>query len=429
MNASYLAQIAAAICALASVTLAEPSGFITFSIAPRLVDFGVGEVSVTGGPPRMLDYAGGTTYYGPFWGVDAPPFLGELSVMARFKPAGGVVGIALLDRTGGTHTVIATDTTNSTRHPGISFDGRRIAYVRRNSTPGEKDELHVLNSSGQFDSTIFTASYDFMSISRPRFHPDGKTIMFTEYNGMADYSSVYTIPVTGGAARIVTGLPVDVGQAVYSPDSRYIASIGDPGGAKTLYIGKTDGTPAQPVNLFGEGAYYPCFSPDSRYVVVGGDSRLNIVRVSDFSIVQRIVLTNYDYFGLCWHLGARQSEGGISKLKITRKKIAVKLVGFMPGGLPAAGLAQIDRTVIPLDTESLWVNKKDKKYLYKDKTTKRSAKIILKKGKATFAAKKLSLSEGDDYRVTNTVPVGINAGDTSIAETFFIDEKGRYKAK
>jgi hypothetical protein len=151
--------------------------------------------------------------------------------------------------------------------------------------------------------------------------------------------------------------------------------------------------------------------------------------VSDFSVEQRVPLTNNGYYGLCWHLGARQAEGELSKLKIKSKKLSVKLVGFMPGGLPAAGLVQIDRTVIPLDTASLWVNKKDKKYLYKDKTTKRSAKIILKKGKATFAAKKLSLSEGDDYRVTNTVPVGINAGDTSVAGTFVIDEKGRYRAK
>jgi hypothetical protein len=253
--------------------------------------------------------------------------------------------------------------------------------------------------------------------------------MFTKYNGMASYYSVYTIAVTGGAARIVTGLPVDVGQAVYSPDGRYIASIADPCCAKTLYIGETDGTPSQPVNLSGEPAEYPCFSPDSRYVVVGGSDELIIVRVSDFAIVQRIPLTNEDYYGLCWHLGARQSEGELSKLKIKRKKLAVKLVGFMPGNLPAAGLVMVDRTVVPLDTASLWVNKKDKKYLYKDKTNKRSAKITLKNGKAKCAAKKLALSEGDDYRVTNTVPVGINAGDTSIAGTFFIDEKGRYKAK
>ena len=92
------------------------------------------------------------------------------------------------------------------------------------------------------------------------------------------------------------------------------------------------------------------------------------------------------------------------------------------------GRRVVDRTVIPLDNATLWQNKKDKKYLYKDKTNKRKGKIVLKNGKATFSAKKLSLTEGNDFRLLTNVPVAVNAGDVSIVSTIPLDKKGKYKA-
>jgi len=416
MKVTQLTTAVIGIFVFSSVALAEPIGFITYSIEESGGDFKIGEISVTGGTARTLDYSG----TGSFKGLDAPPFLGDLCVISRYKPP-DEVGLAFVDRTGATYTVIASPLTDYARHPGFSFDGRYIVYVMPNAGTGGVDELHIVQSSGQFDTTVYTTDYNFMEISRPRFHPDGKTVLFSEYNNMASYSRVLIMSVTGGPVQQVSGLYYDVEQAVYSPNGRYIASVSEISSTKTLYIGKTDGSASLPVNLFGDYAVYPCFSPCSRYVAVCSHNRLNIIDVSDFSIVRQITLTNSSCYGLCWHLGARQSDGILGTVKINSKKVSVKLMDFVPGALPEVGLLQVDRTVVPMDTANLWLNKKDK-------TNKRVAKIKLKNGKAALAAKKLSLTEGDDYRQSTDVPIAVNAGDTSIVGTFPLDKKGRYKA-
>jgi len=422
MKITQLTAAVIGIFVFSSIAIAEPVGFITYSIDKSGGKHNIGEICVTGGTAKTLE----SSDTGSFKGIDAPPFLGDLCVISRYEPDISKFGIALVDRAGVTHTVIASPASGYARYPGFSFDGRYIVYVLPNVGSPPKDELHIVLPSGQFDTTIYKVDHDSKSISRPRFHPDGKTIIFSMMNGSTATRSVHKMSVTGGPAQQVSGLPSSPMQAIYSPDGRYIASVAE--ASLTLYIGKADGSPSQAVNLLGDNAFYPCFSPDSKYVAVCSEDKLNIIDISDFSIVRQIVLTNSMCHGLCWHLGARQSNGTLEKVKINSKKVSVKLLNFVPGALPEYGLLQVDRTVVPMDTASLWLNKKDKKYYYKDKTNKRSAKIKLKNGKAVFAAKKLSLTEDEDYRPSTDVPIAVNAGDVSIVGTFPLDKKGKYKA-
>ncbi len=415
-------SITAIICLLLLSTgvFAEPTGFITFSIYDADGDYLVCEISVTGGPARILD----STDINPFSGIDAPPFLGDRCVMARSRPDIDEIGIYLISRTGALSQIIATVVPYNARSPAFSFDGQNIAYALPNVNLDGDDEIHTVLPSGQFDTTIYTTAGS-QDVRRVRFSPDGQNLLVSMYNGNSVYC-VYTLPVNGGVLQEITTLPDKPQQAVYSPDGRYLACVAE----STLYIANADGSNPQLVNLSGASVKFPCFSPDSKYVVVvsSSDNLFRIIDTSDLTIARTITVSNNNCNGICWHLGASQSSGKADKVKINKKKVSVKLRDFVPGALPQAGLMQVDGTVIPFYNEALWQNKKDKKYLYKDKTNKRKGNIILKKGKAKFSAKKLTLTEGDDYHVSTNIPFAVNAGEVSIAEIIPLDKKGKYKA-
>src|SRR4030088_163575 len=65
---------------------------------------------------------------------------------------------------------------------------------------------------------------------------DGKTVLFDLLGDL------YSVPMAGGEAKVVTtGLAFD-SQAVYSPDGSMIAFISDRSGGENLWIAKADGS-------------------------------------------------------------------------------------------------------------------------------------------------------------------------------------------
>ncbi len=80
-----------------------------------------------------------------------------------------------------------------------------------------------------------------------------------------------------------------------------------------------------------------------------------------------------------------------------------------------------------LDNTNFWTDKKGKKYIYKDKENKRTAKFVVKNQKGKFSAKKMLLDEGTDYTLMTNINVVINVGNQTLVETIQFDKKGKYK--
>src|SRR5271154_3441014 len=72
--------------------------------------------------------------------------------------------------------------------------------------------------------------------------PDGKTIVF-ELLG-----DIYTLPIEGGAAKLIDGGMAFDSQPKFSPDGKWVAFISDREGSENVWIMHPDGTGAKQVS-------------------------------------------------------------------------------------------------------------------------------------------------------------------------------------
>ena len=92
---------------------------------------------------------------------------------------------------------------------------------------------------------------------------DGGTILFDLLGDL------YTLPISGGAAKRITEGPAYDSQPSYSPDSKLIAFVSDRNGADNLWIAKADGTaPRQLTHEREAELASPTWTPDGEYVVI-----------------------------------------------------------------------------------------------------------------------------------------------------------------
>jgi Tol biopolymer transport system component len=93
--------------------------------------------------------------------------------------------------------------------------------------------------------------------------PDGRTIVFDLLGDL------YTIPITGGAAkRITSGSGFD-GQPRFAPDGKSIVFVSDRSGSENLWLVNPDGTRVRALTRGPNQAFIsPDFTPDGQYVVV-----------------------------------------------------------------------------------------------------------------------------------------------------------------
>ncbi len=113
---------------------------------------------------------------------------------------------------------------------------------------------------GQFNSVDINVSEgSWMNIS---VSPDGKTIAFDLLG------DIYTLPISGGKARL---LSKDIGwqmQPVFSPDGQYIAYTSDEGGGDNIWVMKADGSePRAVTNETFRLLNSPAWSPDGEFIV------------------------------------------------------------------------------------------------------------------------------------------------------------------
>jgi Tol biopolymer transport system component/imidazolonepropionase-like amidohydrolase len=92
---------------------------------------------------------------------------------------------------------------------------------------------------------------------------DGRTILFDLLGDL------YTLPITGGAARRITQGPAYDSQPAFSPDASLIAFVSDRDGADNLWVAKADGTaPHQLTHEREAELASPTWTPDGDYIVI-----------------------------------------------------------------------------------------------------------------------------------------------------------------
>ena len=93
--------------------------------------------------------------------------------------------------------------------------------------------------------------------------PDGKTIAF-ELLG-----DIYTLPIAGGEAKVISGGMAFDSQPKFSPDGKWIAFLSDRDGNENVWIMRADGSDAKQISKDPSGEFAsPSWSPDANYVFV-----------------------------------------------------------------------------------------------------------------------------------------------------------------
>src|SRR5213079_63981 len=93
--------------------------------------------------------------------------------------------------------------------------------------------------------------------------PDGKTIVF-ELVG-----DIYTLPIEGGQAKLISGGMAFDSQPKFSPDGKWIAFLSDREGSENVWIMKPDGTEPKQISKDPNAEFTsPGWAPDGKYIFV-----------------------------------------------------------------------------------------------------------------------------------------------------------------
>src|SRR5213080_1991004 len=93
--------------------------------------------------------------------------------------------------------------------------------------------------------------------------PDGKTIAF-ELAG-----DIYTLPIEGGQAKLISGGMAFDSQPKFSPDGKWIAFLSDREGSENIWIMHPDGTGVKQVSKDADSEMAsPSWDPGGKYIYV-----------------------------------------------------------------------------------------------------------------------------------------------------------------
>ncbi len=124
----------------------------------------------------------------------------------------------------------------------------------------DKDKWDVSNPKGTYKDLEFTTNEGtWMSLD---VSPDGKNIVFDMLG------DIYTMPITGGDAKVLrTGFPYEV-QPRFSPDGKKISFTSDAGGGNNIWTMNTDGSnPKQITTENFRLLNNAVWTPDGQYLI------------------------------------------------------------------------------------------------------------------------------------------------------------------
>jgi imidazolonepropionase-like amidohydrolase/Tol biopolymer transport system component len=112
-------------------------------------------------------------------------------------------------------------------------------------------------TSKDFDYDVTEGTWMSLDIS-----PDGKTIIFDLVG------DIYTMPITGGTAKLILGGAAYEHQPRFSPDGKRIAFTSDRDGLTNIWTARIDGTDPRQISKEKErDVANPAWAPDGQYIV------------------------------------------------------------------------------------------------------------------------------------------------------------------
>ena len=204
--------------------------------------------------------------------VDVAPdrFTTQMTRFAEVSPDGSQVVFESLGRlwvkpvAGGAPRRLTRDDTGFELFPSWSRDGRTIVFVQW--TDAGLGRLRTVAASGGTPKDVLR---DPGHYARPRFSPDGQTIVFERTSGgeltsptWSDNPGVYRVPARGGAAVRVAK---DMSNPRFGADNDRLFMVASAGGKRQLVSTDLNGE-AKRVHATGELANDFVVSPDGRLV-------------------------------------------------------------------------------------------------------------------------------------------------------------------
>jgi Tol biopolymer transport system component len=179
-------------------------------------------VSAAGGTPTRV-----RTNAHREWQVDPSP---DGRAIAFLSNAQGPEYLYVMDLAGGAERVLARHGRRTgLGNPHWSADGRRIVF----STNWRKGHgIHIVDvADGREKAMDETLS----GACEPRFHPDGKRILYVSRGGHRDVSRLVEQDIATGKTKVLVDWPALNYNPVYSPDGSEIAFTSNQTGEYAVY--------------------------------------------------------------------------------------------------------------------------------------------------------------------------------------------------
>ena len=191
----------------------------------------------------------------------------EIITAPNWTPDGGSLlftyggAIERVPVSGGAPKVVDTEAGYVTDAHGISPDGTMLAFSSYGCGFGDYSTIYVVPVGGGAPRRVTAKSPAFWR----GWSPDGKTIVFLLTEG-PDQIGIYTMPVAGGKeTRLASGNTAMIsGSAGFSPDGKYIYFNSDRSGAMEVWRMRPDGSQQEQLTKDGAGNWCPHVSPDGR---------------------------------------------------------------------------------------------------------------------------------------------------------------------
>jgi Tol biopolymer transport system component len=195
----------------------------------------------------------------PNWTPD-----GNALIYNRSGRAEGWGGLYRFDLATRQSTLIDTGVANRNNNDHVlSFDGTMLGISDQSQASGGRSTIYTVPVTGGAPKRITTLSPSYLH----SWSPDGKTLIFT--GGRNNEYDIYRIPADGSGAEVnlTNSKGLDDGPE-FTPDGRYIYFNSARTGTMQVWRMKPDGSAQEPVTNDEYNNWFPHISPDGKSIVI-----------------------------------------------------------------------------------------------------------------------------------------------------------------